>query len=144
MKRQIRLSVFETNSSSTHSITIADEIDYNKWGKGELLYNNYDGKFLSVEEGIEKNIEALRNYYAPHSETFENFAETYRKTKSIDDAIASTENLSFDIDDIDWSEMYIDTEQYYEHVCGYYETYAEEYMSKSGDKIIAFGYYGHD
>lgn len=27
--------------------------------------------------------------------------------------------------------------------CGEYETYEEHYTTKSGDKIVAFGYYGN-
>ena len=26
----------------------------------------------------------------------------------------------------------------------WYETYAEEYTTKSGENVVAFGYYGHD
>ena len=33
--RVIRRNVFETSSSSTHSITICDESDSDKWVKGE-------------------------------------------------------------------------------------------------------------
>lgn len=35
--KQIRVGVFETNSSSTHSLTIVSEEDYEKWKSGELL-----------------------------------------------------------------------------------------------------------
>jgi len=34
MKRQIRRSVFETNSSSTHSITMCSNTDFEKWENG--------------------------------------------------------------------------------------------------------------
>lgn len=37
--KQIRVGVFETNSSSTHSLTIVSEEDYVKWQSGELLLN---------------------------------------------------------------------------------------------------------
>ena len=33
MKRQIRRGVFETNSSSTHSITMCSNKEYEKWEK---------------------------------------------------------------------------------------------------------------
>ena len=36
---QIRQGVFETNSSSTHSITIAPESDFNKWKNGDVYLN---------------------------------------------------------------------------------------------------------
>lgn len=45
MKRVIRRGVFETNSSSTHSITMVSSEDYNKWQNGELFY--CDGEFIT-------------------------------------------------------------------------------------------------
>ena len=45
----IRRNVFETNSSSTHSICICTEEDYNKWKNGETVYNTWTDKFLSKE-----------------------------------------------------------------------------------------------
>ena len=34
MKRQIRKGVFETNSSSTHSLTICLKSDFDRWNRG--------------------------------------------------------------------------------------------------------------
>lgn len=45
MKVQIRQGVFETNSSSLHSLTI---IPISKWGKGELLM---DSSYLKMNFG---------------------------------------------------------------------------------------------
>ena len=36
---QIRHGVFETNSSSTHSMVVCSDEDLAKWEKGELLYD---------------------------------------------------------------------------------------------------------
>lgn len=36
--KQVRLGVFETNSSSTHSLVICTKEEYEKWKSGELLY----------------------------------------------------------------------------------------------------------
>ena len=47
MKRQVRQGVFETNSSSTHSLTICTENEYDKWKKGELLFDYWDDKFVN-------------------------------------------------------------------------------------------------
>ena len=37
MKRQVRRGVFETNSSSTHSLTMCLQSDYDRWTSGEVL-----------------------------------------------------------------------------------------------------------
>lgn len=38
MKKQIRIGVFETNSSSTHSLVICSKEQFDKWKNGELVY----------------------------------------------------------------------------------------------------------
>ena len=50
MKEVIRRGLFETNSSSVHSITMCDDDTYTKWTNGELLYNDWDENFMTVEE----------------------------------------------------------------------------------------------
>lgn len=50
MKRQIRQGVFETNSSSCHSLTMCTQSDYERWKNGELIYDYWDGKLISTDE----------------------------------------------------------------------------------------------
>lgn len=38
---QIRKNVFETNSSSTHSLVMAVQSEFDKWQKGEVYYCNF-------------------------------------------------------------------------------------------------------
>lgn len=40
MKRQIRRGVYETNSSSTHSLTMCSEEEFEQWKNGELFLMN--------------------------------------------------------------------------------------------------------
>jgi hypothetical protein len=54
MKFAVRQGLFETNSSNTHSLTIATEDEYNKWVDGKVLYDKYNGKFLTMEEAKKK------------------------------------------------------------------------------------------
>lgn len=44
--KQIRSRVFETNSSSTHSITICTAEEFEKFSKGELLYDDWNEKLV--------------------------------------------------------------------------------------------------
>lgn len=50
-----RLGMFESNSSSTHSLIIGTEDDYKKWENGELLYYRYSSErgFYTKEEAID-------------------------------------------------------------------------------------------
>lgn len=54
MKKQIRRGVFETNSSSVHSLTMCSNEEYDKWKKGEVLFWEWDEKFATREEIIEE------------------------------------------------------------------------------------------
>ena len=145
MKQQVRLCVFETNSSSTHSITIVDKEDYNKWENGELWLRNDRWKevkeFLSVDEAIEKNIEHLKQNY---DDITDELIANYKRTKNLDEAIADCEECDIDYGDIDKDELYLSFQEYMDGVVDYYESYTEEYTTKNGDKIVAFGYYGQD
>ena len=47
---QIRCSCFETNSSSTHSINICTEEQYQKWYNNECYYDEYSSRFLTKDE----------------------------------------------------------------------------------------------
>ena len=44
MKKQIRRGVFETNSSSTHSLTMCSEEEFEQWKKGEVLFDAWGSK----------------------------------------------------------------------------------------------------
>lgn len=48
--KSIRRSVFETNSSSTHSITIVSEEDFEKWKTGELILDTYSEMLVPITE----------------------------------------------------------------------------------------------
>lgn len=50
MKIQVRQGVFETNSSSVHTITMVNESDYEKWKNGELLYDRYVEGLVPLNE----------------------------------------------------------------------------------------------
>lgn len=38
MKYSVRSHIFETNSSSVHSLTMCTEEEFNKWKSGDLFY----------------------------------------------------------------------------------------------------------
>jgi hypothetical protein len=140
MKQQIRLGVFETNSSSIHSITITEKEIYDKWMKNEVLFCEDKNEFLEVDKAIEENLKILINDYDLESEyddeKLEELKSKYRETKSIEE--------TFDEEDIEYYCMYVTYQEWLDHNVYYYETYEKNYMTKKGDNIVAFGYYGHD
>ena len=44
--KQIRKNVFETNSSSTHTLAICTEDEYKDWQDGKLLFNKWNETFI--------------------------------------------------------------------------------------------------
>lgn len=55
---KVRQGVFETNSSSTHSIIIVEDDDFQAWKKGEKFFIEDTGKFVDKKEAekIKKEI----------------------------------------------------------------------------------------
>lgn len=50
MKIQIRKNVFETNSSSVHSMTLCTGDDYKKFSNGEILYDIVENKLVNKND----------------------------------------------------------------------------------------------
>lgn len=118
--RVIRKGVFETNSSSTHSITMCSQDEYDRWKKGEVLLDKSwkaEKKFITKEEAIQK----LKD-------------SEYYKDVDFNDEDVVNEVLSEE-------ELYT-SEEYWDN-CDY-ETFESTYVTKNGEEIIAFGYYGYN
>lgn len=86
MKEVIRRGMFETNSSSVHSITMCSDDEYSKWKNGEAYFDRYAHKFVDKSEEIEKEREEEGTYtqYLTYDEfddwdyiEFETFDEEY-------------------------------------------------------------------
>ncbi len=71
MKRQVRRGVFETNSSSVHSITMCAKSDYDKWKNGELVWDRYGRELVPITPEIQVSLdEDEREYF-----TYEQFGD---------------------------------------------------------------------
>ena len=117
MKKQIRVGVFETNSSSTHTLSIMPRKDYERWQKGDLYL--YDDKLYTKEEVINE----LRRY----DEKYGYEPQDYSDEDIFDDArMCDYETYE------EWSED------------EYLKTYVKDYTTENGDKIVIFGKYGYD
>ena len=123
MKKQIRRGVFETNSSSVHSITMCSRDEYSKWERGEVLFWKDQDKFGTKEDIISEL--KTRKWYSGELR--------YPDTDWND------EDTVYDI----FSDEGIQTEKQFWDNCDY-EIFSDTYTTKSGEVIKAFGYYGHD
>lgn len=84
MKRQIRRGVFETNSSSCHSITMCTQSDYDRWKNGELIYDYWCGKLIPIDE-LDDDYDEGRYYTYDRFNDYECFNfETYERDFTTD------------------------------------------------------------
>ena len=123
MKIQIRQGVFETNSSSTHSITMCTKSEFDEWREGKLYRN--DGwwgdstselkkkAFLTYDEAIEL-IKTSPWYHS--TDEYEDIDAYFREYE-----IYSYESWGCD-----------------------YETDVEHYTTPNGEEIVAVCYYGYN
>ena len=68
MRRQVRQKVFETNSSSVHSLTLCSLEDWNRWERGEVYFDGWDNAFVEVEKDDESPDVKEENNKAYHDE----------------------------------------------------------------------------
>jgi hypothetical protein len=81
-KVQIRKGVFETNSSSTHSITIVSKEEFEKFKAGSLMFHQWEGKLVEPDKD---NVSLVS--YGRYGEYYETFEKSY-KTSSGDEIVA--------------------------------------------------------
>ena len=122
MKRQIRRSVFETNSSSTHSITIMMKSDYKRWQEEELYLYNGSGWGWEFSKPVENHL-----YTRDEAVEFIKNNKYCRDVNEVDDDILK-----------DWHFISWDDEG-----SEYLESFYEEFTTPSGETIVAFGEYGY-
>lgn len=124
---QVRNGVFETNSSSTNSIVICPNSEFDKWKSVEpqldtgWYESNVDSQFLTKEQAIR----LAENSDFPHEVNLREVSN----------------------DDLDWHlaedygvysyEKYFDANDSLEY-------YEEPYTTQHGDGIVVFGFYGYD
>ena len=117
MNRKIRQGVFETNSSSVHSLTMCSGEEFEKWRNGEVLFWKYGDKFGTREEIIE---ELKKNPWLSHY--------NWNDEEVVEDIFAEEEVQT--------------CEEFFEN--DWFETFRQCHTTPSGDEVVAFGYYGHD
>lgn len=126
--KQTRRNVFETNSSSTHSLTMCLKNDYNMWKAGEVYLNENSGwsshspykekQFITKEEAIDI---LTNNKYPPETDL--------------------TKLDNEDLEDIFRNEEIYTYENYWRD---YLEDYSDTFTTPNGDTVVAFGQFGYD
>ncbi len=125
MKKQIRRGVFETNSSSVHSLTMCSGEEYKKWENGGVLYWRDRDEFGTREEIIEELKNARYSWG--------------KKELCYPNVNWEDENDVYNV----FSDEGIKTfEEFFDD--NYMETFSDSYVTANGEEVVAFGYYGYD
>ena len=127
--KTIRNNVFETNSSSTHSVSVFYAEDYEKFKNNELLYDPKSDELITLEKGIE----ILLNNLPEES-----------KIKILNDKLTYSEIIDLYMDELEDIEV---PKFYKELIDSYYndlETDITEFNTKSGEKLIIMCRYGYN
>ena len=121
--KQIRNNVFETNSSSTHSLTMMMKSDYKRWEDENLyMFNGYTYGW-DFSQPVRNSL-----YTKDEAADFVKNNRYYDANNEIDDEyLKEFDFISFDDEGSEYLE-------------GFYE----EFTTPSGETIVAFGEYGYD
>lgn len=120
---KVRRSVFETNSSSTHTMTMCDDNTYTKWMNNEIYWDNdndvivkEDEMFAEIAEGYgDDAVTELREMREQGEETFLDSLAEY---------------------------SYYTRESFRESHT--YEHFHDKFVTASGETVHTFGWYGED
>lgn len=125
--RQIRRGVFETNSSSVHTLTMCMKDDFSRWCIGDsYLFDGFSSWYRI------SNPPRRGNVYT--REECINFLKTNYIEKEIDWT-----------DDEYVNELLEDNDFYsYENYGRNFEWFQQEFTTPNGETVVAFGYSGYD
>lgn len=156
----IRKNCFETNSSSTHTLTMCMKSDYKKWENGELYYYPYNHKLITPER-MEKIVRShmldteIHCDYNEKTITYNGktiaFDGTWKDSSEKAKEFYTTENLNkYSLDEVmKYRKEHVsdgDTpmtrEEYLDET--ELETYKEDFTTDKGEEIVAFGTFGQD
>lgn len=162
--RTIRTSVFETNSSSIHVLSICKESVYNDFfDNGIGLWNEDREEIMTFEEVVEELKkdykddyyqkyfkEACAEDYEPDPEkifSVENIKSVIKEYKDGVHNVFEDLELENGIEDDEAALLYWLNEDYFTAEEWANQDWVEEafdqtYTTDSGEKIVAFGYYG--
>ena len=142
MKRIIRTGIFETNSSSTHSLTMMSLDEFNKWKSGELLYDPDNDELVL---NFTKPKSELRDLYIDfHVSKLENgfvFKRKFYKTleEIRNTATITDQELASDEDEERDSRL-----RSFEQFEDEGDVAVEHFTSASGDRIVAIARYNEE
>lgn len=149
---QIRNSVFETNSSSTHSLNICTKQTWLDWKEGKLLYCPYSNRFIdNYLLSEDKKMARLKEYYETKvkKEFYKEFQDLSKTEiqrlmmSAVSEGYIFEPSNEVEDDDSNHCDFYT-YDGYWKYYDDHLESYVVDYETESGDEIVIFGKYGYD
>lgn len=139
--RQVRRMTFETNSSSIHSLTMCSQETFDKWCNEEILYCDWKEDFIEARKLTDTDYkQAGEQYTSSMGKYYKSWDELTDDERKEYTTCFVRRNIKKNYSHFD--EYLTRSEWLQEH--SNLETFTQHYTSKSGDKIVAFGYYGYE
>lgn len=120
--KNIRYGVFETNSSSVHTLVLCSEEDYDQFRNGQKLFDFFSDSLITMDEAIE---------HLKHS-----LGEEY-----IEELLLEEDKSEF-LEVLENEDMLL-YEDYFDRIEDY-DNFYSSYKTEHGDVVVAFGFYGND
>ena len=133
----IRRNVFETNSSSTHSLIICSDKTYNDWLDGKVVYNSYAEEFVEAKQPTEIDFHKAEVMY------MENKSYYMKDWKDLTPEMQLAylkENVMEEND----TYQYRTYEDYKNEMDSMEESFERTYETEHGDVVHILGYMGYD
>jgi len=150
---KIRKNVFETNSSSTHSLVMCSGDEWDLLEKNEAFLvsestvvkkENLITEFIKAKDYRKKQWEEYCQKNNLDSTDYNvlanNIIKGYNPERDYDEEDFDDDEFLACFDKYDICTL----DQFWEMYEDEYETYTDSYETKSGEKVMAFGYYGND
>lgn len=137
----VRRGVFETNSSSTHSITICSKKQFDDWRAGKIRYNPDTEKFSDyVADDVIARVrtEAPKTYTQEHS--YNKFYKSWDELDTVTQEQYIEEKIKAETPYQDDFYTYEDYKRFYQEGCAYTERF---FTTEHGDIVTAFGKGGY-
>lgn len=126
-----RYSIFETNSSSTHSLYFATPQEYNDFTAGKTVIFIEDGTFVPWEEAVQFVIDDSKEHDYKDLENDEGNSVSFEEFKTL-----SKDEQCYWLRDYDY--------RAYDDMGNYLQYYHDFYTTEHGDTVHVFGEYGND
>ena len=133
----IRRNVFETNSSSTHSLIICSDKTYNDWMDGKVVYDSYDEEFVEAKQPTEIDFHKAEVMY------MENKSDYMKDWKDLTPEMQLAylkENVMEEHDPY----QYKTYDDYRNEMNSMEESFERTWKTEHGDVVHILGYMGYD